>query len=80
MTIGYTIDALIQADMEMWDLQDWLYFVRKLSLNEFKVAYFADEEEVELFWKTFKEACDTNLKRNDLIDEVDEALLKLLRS
>jgi len=79
MTIGYTIDRLIQADIEMWDLQDWLYFVRKLSLEEFKVAYFIDEQAVELFWSTFKTTCDTNLKRNDLIDKVDEEILYLLR-
>ena len=80
MTIGYTINALIQADLEMWDLQDWLYRVRKMSLEEFKMSYFVDEEAVEVFWKTFKVACDTNLNRNDLIDEVDEEILRLVRS
>jgi len=77
--VGNLIDKLITTDMSMWTAQEWLYYVRKLSLEEFKAHYFADEAAVALFWRRFKQACDLNLLRNQLIDDVDESLLLLLK-
>jgi hypothetical protein len=44
-TLGNIIDKLFTVDMKMWDNQEVLYEIRKMSFDEFKLKYFHDEND-----------------------------------
>jgi hypothetical protein len=79
-TIGNVIDKLVTVDMKMWDNQEILYEIRKMSFEEYKKKYFENEDGAELLWKTLKKATDLNVQRNQLIDEVDELIIKMIEA
>ena len=76
-TLGSLVDKLITVDMKMWDNQEILYEIRRISLKEFKDKYYS-EEGMELLFKYLKKACDLNIQRNNIIDEIDETIVKML--
>lgn len=76
-TLGSLIDKLITADLKMWNSQEVLYEIRRMSFDEFKEKYW-NEEGVEKIWKILKKACDLNVQRNQLIDEVDEKVVEIV--
>ena len=69
-TLGNVIDKLVTVDMKMWDNQELLYDIRRMSFDEYKEKYFNNEEGANLLWETLKKACDLNVQRNQLINEV----------
>jgi hypothetical protein len=77
-TFGGIIDKLITADLKMWNNQELLYEIRKMTFDEYKNKYFSNEKGAEKLWKTLKKATDLNIQRNELIDELDERLIQLL--
>jgi hypothetical protein len=79
-TLGNVIDKLITVDMKMWDNQELLYEIRRMSFDEYKTKYFEDENGAELLWKTLKKACDLNVQRNQLINEVDEKIIEMIQT
>ena len=79
-TLGSLIDKLITVDMKMWDTQEILYEIRRMSFEEYKEKYFFNEEGAELLWNSLKKATDLNSQRNQLIDEVDERIIAIVRS
>tara|TARA_R110000796_G_scaffold107381_1_gene218149 strand:- start:8158 stop:8466 length:309 start_codon:yes stop_codon:yes gene_type:complete len=78
-TLGGLIDKLITIDMKMWNNQEFLYEVRRLSFEDFQTKYTKDEaKELDLF-DSIKKCCDLNIQRNQLIDEVDEKIVEMIK-
>jgi len=48
-------------------------------LEEFKERYQSDDGMAEL-WKTLQKACDLNVQRNQIIDEVDEKVVEIVKA
>jgi len=79
-TLGSIIDKLITIDMKMWNNQEFLYEVRRSSFEEFKEKYTSTEEKQQALFDSIKKCCDLNVQRNQLIDEVDERIIELVKS
>jgi hypothetical protein len=79
-TLGNVIDKLITVDMKMWNNQELLYEIRRMSFEEYKAKYFEDEMGAHKLWETLKKACDLNLQRNELINEVDKKLIEIMEA
>ena len=77
-TLGNVIDKLITVDMKMWDNQELLYEIRKMTFNEYKEKYFSSEDGAEKLWECLKKACDLNVQRNQMINEVDEKIIEMI--
>jgi hypothetical protein len=65
--------------MKMWDNQEILYEIRRMTFDEYKDKYFSSEEGAENLWACLKKACDLNVQRNELMDEVDEKIVSLVK-
>lgn len=74
-TLGSLIDKLITVDMKMFYAQEDLYEIRKMSFEDFVINY-GNEDGMRKLWTAFKKGMDLNLQRNDLIDELDQFLVK----
>ncbi len=79
-TFGGLIDKLITVDLKMWDNQELLYEIRRMSFKEFKDKYWNTEDGAQRLWACLKKACDLNVQRNQLMDEIDENLVQLLEA
>jgi hypothetical protein len=79
-TLGSLIDKLTTVDLKMWNNQEILYEIRRMSFEEYKAKYFDTEDGAQKLWESLKKACDLNLQRNQLIDEVDEKLIEIIKS
>lgn len=79
-TLGGLIDKLFTVDMKMWDNQDILYKIRRMSFEEFKAEYWSSENGAQELWSVLKKACDLNMQRNQLIDEIDEKVVEMMTS
>lgn len=79
-TFGGLIDKLLTVDLKMWNNQEILYDIRKMSFDEYQDKYFKNEDGAKLLWETLKKATDLNVQRNQMIDEIDETLVRLLKS
>lgn len=77
-TLGSLIDKLITIDMKMWTNQELLYEIRRMNFDEYQDKYFKDEEGAQKLWECLKKACDLNVQRNQLIDEVDEKIVEIV--
>ena len=69
-TLGSLIDKLTTVDLKMWNNQELLYEIRRMSFEEYKAKYFDTEDGAQKLWESLKRACDLNVQRNQLIDEV----------
>ncbi len=78
-TLGSLIDKLTTVDLKMWNNQELLYEIRRMTFDEYKAKYFSDEEGAKNLWDSLKKACDLNVQRNQLIDEVDEKVVEIIR-
>lgn len=79
-TLGSLIDKLFTVDMKMWNNQELLYDIRRMTFDEFKERYFSNPEGAEKLWEGLKKACDLNVQRNQLIDEIDEKVVEIAQS
>lgn len=79
-TLGNIIDKLVTIDMKMWDNQELLYEIRKMSFDEYKQKYFQNEDGANLLWEVLKKACDLNVQRNQLINEVDLKVIEIIEA
>lgn len=77
-TMGSLVDKLITIDMKMWNNQEILYDIRRMSFDEYKNKYFASEDGAMELWEGLKKACDLNVQRNQLIDEIDQKIVELV--
>jgi hypothetical protein len=79
-TIGGIIDKLCTVDLKMWNNQDILYEIRRMTFEEYKNKYWQTEDGAKKLWDILKKACDLNNQRNQLIDEVDEKIVEIINS
>ena len=78
-TVGSLIDKLFTADMKMWNNQEILYEIRRMTFEEFKAKYYeSGDEGLQNLWKCLKLVCDLNVQRSQLIDEVDEKIIEIV--
>ena len=78
-TFGGLIDKLITIDMKMWNNQELLYEIRRMTFEQYKEKYFLQEDGSLKLWECLKKACDLNVQRNTLIDEIDEKVLEIVK-
>lgn len=78
-TLGSLIDKLITIDMKMWHNQEFLYEVRRISFEEFKGKFCVTEEDQRSLYDSIKKCCDLNYQRSQLIDEIDQTVVKALK-
>lgn len=78
-TLGGLIDKLITIDMKMWNNQELIYEIRRMTFEEYKAKYFSDEGAMKL-WESLQKACDLNIQRNQLIDEIDQKIVELVEA
>ena len=79
-TLGTLVDKLTTVDLKMWNNQEILYEIRRMSFEEYKEKYFSNEEGAMKLWETLKKACDLNVQRNQLINEVDEKIIEIINT
>jgi uncharacterized protein (UPF0303 family) len=79
-TLGSLVDKLTTVDLKMWNNQELLYEIRRMTFDEYKTKYFNDEEGAYKLWDCLKKACDLNVQRNELIDEVDGKIIEIIKS
>jgi len=79
-TLGTLIDKLTTVDLKMWNNQELLYEIRRMSFEEYKKKYFESEEGAKLLWETLKKATDLNVQRNQLINEVDQKVIEIVQA
>ena len=79
-TLGSLVHKLCTADLKMWNNQELLYDIRKMTFDEYKSKYFEDEDGAEKLWACLKKACDLNIQRNEIIDEVDQKVIQMIEA
>jgi hypothetical protein len=79
-TFGSLIDKLFTVDMKMWNNQEFLYEIRKMSFEEYEKKYFNTKNGARDLWVILKKCCDLNVQRNNLIDEIDEKLIEIVKT
>ena len=79
-TFGSLIEKLFTVDMKMWNNQEFLYEIRKMSFEEYKEKYFETDNGAQELWVILKKCCDLNVQRNNLIDEIDEKLVEIVKT
>lgn len=77
-TLGGLVDKLNTVDLKMWYNQELLYEIRRSSFAEFKSNYIDLVEGQEKLYESLKKACDLNVQRNQLIDEIDEKIVEMM--
>lgn len=77
-TLGGLIDKLITIDMKMWNNQEFLYEVRRMSFDDFEEKLTSTKEARLSLFESIKKCCDLNAQRNQLIDEVDEKIVEMM--
>ena len=79
-TLGNVVDKLITIDMKMWNNQELLYKIRRMTFDEYIETYFKSEFGAKELWENLKKACDLNVQRNQLINEIDEKIIELVNA
>jgi hypothetical protein len=79
-TLGTLVDKLTTVDLKMWNNQELLYEIRRMTFDEYKEKYFNSEDGANKLWNILKKACDLNVQRNQLINEVDEKILEIINA
>jgi hypothetical protein len=79
-TLGNLVDKLCTVDMKMWNNQELLYEIRRMSFDEYKLKYFDSEDGAKKLWEVLKKACDLNVQRNQLINEIDSKLIEMMKA
>lgn len=77
-TLGGLIDKLFTVDMKMWNNQEFLYEIRRITFEDFETK-FNTEEGRKALWNSLKKVCDLNVQRSNLIDEIDEKIVEIVK-
>lgn len=73
-TVGSLYDKLAIVTTRMWHAQDDLYRYRRMGSKEWAKEFGDNPDHVR---KTLVRACELNLQRNQLIDEIDSLLARM---
>jgi hypothetical protein len=76
-TLGSLIDKLCTIGLKMWNNQELLYELRRMTFDAFKRKYHTTPQLMKLY-NILKKACDLNVQRNQLIDEIDEKIVEMV--
>lgn len=68
-TLGNLVDKLAIVTTRMWHAQDDLYRYRRMTKDEWREEFKDDPDRVR---HTLVRACELNLQRNQLMDEIDQ--------
>lgn len=79
-TLGNLIDKLTTVDLKMWHNQELLYEIRRMTFEEYKEKYFSSENGANILWDSLKKACDLNVQRNQLINEIDQKIIEIVEA
>lgn len=79
-TIGSLCDKLCTVGNKMFNVQEGLYKIRRMSFDEFKQTYGNSEEGLKELFICFQKSCDLNMQRNQLIDEIDKKIVEMINS
>ena len=77
-TLGNLIDKLNTVSLKMWWAQENIYEVRRISFQEFREKYIVDEDGAKKLYETIQKACDLNIMRNQLINEIDAKIIEMV--
>ena len=77
-TLGGLIDKLFTVDMKLWNNQEFIYKVRRITYDQFREEYLSSEEKVQTLWLALQKICDLNIQRNQLIDEIDQKIIEMM--
>lgn len=55
-TLGGLIDKLITIDMKMWNNQELLYKIRKMSFEDYEKEYFSSKDGALKLWECLKKS------------------------
>ena len=79
-SIGSAIDKLFTCDTKLWNAQDEIYKIRKMTFEEYKETFFSTEEGAYKLWEMLKKSTDLNNQRAALVDEIDTKLVEMIQS
>ena len=79
-TLGGLIDKLVTVDLKMWNNQEFLYEVRKMSFEDFEEKFTSTRDARFSLFESVKKCCDLNMQRNQLIDEVDKKIVEIINA
>jgi hypothetical protein len=79
-TLGSLIDKLTTVDLKMWNNQELIYEIRRMPFEEYREKYFAAEDGARLLWDKLGKACDLNVQRNQLINEIDAKIIEMIEA
>lgn len=78
-SLGSAIDKLITADMKMWNNQEILYEIRRMTFEEYKLKFTSNDGALKL-WDMLKKCCDLNVQRAQLVNEIDQKIIEMIQT
>lgn len=78
-TVGSVIDKLITVDTKLWNKQDELYAIRKMTFEQF-LEEFSTKDKMEKLYNVFKAATDLNVQRSHLVREIDTLIVQMIQN
>ena len=79
-TLGSLVDKLTTVDLKMWNNQELIYEIRRMTFDEYKTKYFDSEDGAKVLWEKLGKACDLNVQRNQLINEIDAKIIEMIKA
>lgn len=79
-TVGTLVDKLFTVDTKMWNGQEELYRIRRMTYEEFQKEFLEQEHKSRRLFEVLQRACDLNVQRNQLVNEIDLKLIELVQS
>jgi hypothetical protein len=77
-TLGSLVDKLITVDMKLWNNQELLHDVQRMSGGEEFEAKYTDPTNLRTLYDMLMKIVNLNLQRNNLVDEIDETLYQAI--
>jgi hypothetical protein len=75
-TFGNVVDKLITVNMKMWHTQETLYEIRRMTPDQFEAKFGNDLKGLH---ELLARACNLNVQRSHLMDEIDSLLVQAIR-
>jgi hypothetical protein len=79
-TVGTLVDKLFTVDTKMWNGQEELYKIRRMTYEEFENEFLRNESKSRRLFEVLQRACDLNVQRNQLVNEIDLKLIELVQA
>ena len=51
-----------------------------MTFEDYKEKYFSNEEGAQMLWEKLGKACDLNVQRNQIINEVDSKIIEMFEA